>query len=104
MERIKCLNLYQKKILLFIVLIMLVFTVIYPIIIAREGFAYKDAILIPNQENDSVVYTGKIQGKQASFTVSPEKTVEFRYGDKFYGPYTLKVDSSAIPKSKEMEV
>lgn len=68
----------------------LAFTVVYPMTIAREGFAYENGILIPTQGNDNTVYSGKIQGKQASFTVYADKTVGFQYGDKTYGPYTAK--------------
>ena len=102
MEKIKCLNRYQKGSLLLITAMVLVFTVVYPMTIAREGFAYKNNILIPNQENGNAVYSGKIQGKQASFTVSADKTVVFQYGDKIYGPYTAKEDPTAIPKDEEL--
>lgn len=103
MEKIKSLNRYQKAVLLFITIMVLIFTILYPITIAREGFAYKDAILVPHQENDSVVYSGKLQGKPTRFTVFADKTVEFQYGDKSYGPYTAREDPTAIPKDKEQE-
>ena len=64
------------------VAMIIVFTMLYPITIARVGFAYKDAILVPNYENNSTVYSGKIQGKQANFTVYEDKTVLFQYDDK----------------------
>lgn len=80
----------------------LVFTVVYPMTINREGFVYKDAILVPNQENGNTIYSGKIQGKRASFTVYADKTVEFQYGDKTYGPYSAKKDPTAIPKDSEL--
>lgn len=103
MGKIESLNRYQKVILLLITIMVLVFTVIYPITIAREGFAYKDAILVPHQENNIVVYSGKLQGKPTSFTVFADKTVEFQYGDQIYGPYTAREDPTAIPKDKEQE-
>ena len=71
--------------------------------IARKGFLYKDTILTPNQENGNTIYSGKIQGKQTSFTVSEDKTVIFQYDDKTYGPYSAKEDPTAIPKNMEME-
>ena len=80
----------------------LVFTVVYPMTIAREGFAYGNAILVQNQEDGNTTYSGKIQGKQAKFTVSADRTVEFQYGDKIYGPYTAKKDPTALPKDHEM--
>lgn len=81
----------------------LAFTIIYPFVIAREGFAYKNAILTAGYENGAGIYSGKIQGKQATFTVSADKTVTFQWGDKTYGPYTAKKDSTAIPKDSEMK-
>ncbi|WP_369282219.1 hypothetical protein [Oscillibacter sp. GMB15532] len=93
---------YQKGVLLLMIAVVLAFTVIYPMTIAREGFAYEDAILIQAQENGNTVYSGKVQGKQTSFTVYADKMVEFQYGDKIYGPYTAKGDPTAIPKDSEM--
>ena len=78
-----------------------VFAVVYAVTIAREGFVYRDAILVPNQENGNTVYSGKIHGVQAGFTVYADKTVEFRYGDKLYGPYAAREDPSAIPDADE---
>ena len=100
MERIKSLGRYQKGVLLFMIAMVLIFTVLYPTTIAREGFAYKNAILIPNSENGSTVYSGKIQGKQAEFTVCEDKTVYFQYDDKTYGPYTRREVLNSIMVKK----
>jgi len=102
MKRIKCLNWYQKGVLLFMAAMTLIFTALYPMTMAREGFAYKNAILVPDTNDGNTVYSGKIQGKQAVFTVSADKTVTFRYGDTVYGPYTVKTDPTAIPRDSEM--
>ena len=80
----------------------LIFAVVYPMTISRVGFEYKDTILVPSQENGGTVYSGKIQGQQARFTVSEDKTVVFQHGNKTYGPYTAKEDPTAIPKDEEM--
>lgn len=102
MEKIKGLNRYQKGVLIFMIAMALVFAVVYPMTISKVGFEYKDTILVPSQENGSTVYSGKIQGKQARFTVSEDRTVVFQHGDKTYGPYTAKEDPTAIPKDKKM--
>ncbi|WP_125116709.1 hypothetical protein [Agathobaculum sp. Marseille-P7918] len=102
MERLRSLNRFQKAILILMTAIVIVFTVLYPLTISRVGFAYHDAILIPNQENGSTVYSGKIQGTEAHFTVSADKAVTFQYGDKTYGPYTAQEDPSAIPQDNEL--
>lgn len=95
MERIKRLNLYQKGVLLALVLLVLAFSVIYPVTMARKGYAYMDAILVPAEENGSTVYTGELAGSPARFSVSDNKTVLFEYRGKAYGPYTVREDPSA---------
>ena len=102
MDKIKKLNRYQQGILLFMIAMTLIFAVIYPITIRRVGFEYNDSILVPSLENGTTVYSGKIKGQAAHFTVSEDKTVTFQYGDKTYGPYTAKEDSTAIPKNQEL--
>lgn len=97
MERVKSLGRYPKGILLLMIVMVLVFAVIYSVTTARVGFAYWNSILVPSQENGNTVYSGEIQGKQASFTVSADNTVVFQHGNKVYGPYTAKEDATAIP-------
>ena len=101
LRRITCLGRYQKAVLLFMTVMVLVFTVIYPATLNREGFLYQDAILIPGQEDSETVYSGKIQGETAVFTVYEDRTVAFQYGDKRYGPYTARKDPAAAPKDGE---
>lgn len=103
MNRIKSLNGYQKGILLLMIAMIIIFTVFYAKTISRVGFAYQGAILVPSQENGSTVYAGKIEGEQASFTVTQDQTVVFQYGDKTYGPYTVKKDSTALPKAEDLK-
>lgn len=102
MKRVKGLGRYQKGVLLFMMIMVLVFTILYPVTISREGFAYKNAILVPHPEDGGTVYSGKIQGRQADFTVLADKTVYFQYDGKTYGPYTAREDASAIPKESEL--
>ena len=101
-NRIKNLSLYQKGVLIVMLVMALVFTVFYPMTISRVGFEYKDTILVPKQEETRTVYTGKIQGEHAQFTVSKDGTVVFHHGDTLYGPYTVKLDATAIPKNSEL--
>lgn len=96
MERFKRLEVYQKAILLCVVIMALLFSGIYTAVTHRKGFAYQDAILVPAQENGNMVYSGRIKGERACFTVYADKTVEFQYGDKAYGPYTAREDPTAI--------
>ena len=82
MTKFQSLNQYQKIVLLILAAMTALFSILYLIAFSRKGFAYKDTILIPNQEEGSTVYSGKIEGQLARFTVSPDKTVLFQYGDK----------------------
>lgn len=102
MERIKQLGRDQKIILCLMMLMIVVFTIVYSITIAREGFLYKEAILVPNEENGVITYSGKIEGEQAVFTISEDKSIKFQYGDKVYGPYVIKEDETAIPEDSAM--
>lgn len=102
MERIKGLNRYQKGVLVVMVAMVLVFTVLYPVITSRQGFVYWDSFLVCTQEGDNTVYGGKVNGEPASFTVTPDKAVEFQYGQTTYGPYTLQMDPSAVPDGVDM--
>ena len=86
MERWKQLGKYQKAVLIFITAMSLMFVIVYSVTIHREGFAYQKNILVPSEENGSTMYSGKIKGEQARFTVSADKVVEFQHGDKIYGP------------------
>lgn len=98
MERINNLSRYQKGILILLVVMAILFTVLYSKATSREGFLYKDEILVVSEESGNKVYSGKIQGEESKFTVSTEKEVSFQYGEITYGPYRVKEDSAAIPE------
>lgn len=88
MERIRSLGRYQKGILILMAAMLLLFTALYPIVLSREGFLYRNALLIPSEEGGNTVYAGKIEGQPASFTLYDDRSVQFQYGDATYGPYT----------------
>ena len=88
MERIRSLGRYQKGILILMAAMLLLFTALYPIVLSREGFLYRNALLIPSEEDGNTVYAGKIEGQPASFTLYDDRSVQFQYGDSVYGPYT----------------
>ncbi len=100
MQRIKNLNGYQKGLLLLLLAMALVFAVVYHMTIARVGVLYQNAIFVPAEENGVTVYSGKLRGKQAEFTVSADKTVSFRCDGQTYGPYTVKEDPTARPEDE----
>lgn len=102
MERINNLDRYQKGLLILLALMLVIFSVQYCVVSSRMGFLYKDCILIPSQENGNTLYSGKIKGQEAVFTVNPGNSLSFRYGEKQYGPYTVTEDPEAVPKEEPM--
>lgn len=100
--RIRALGKYQKAVLAAAILLVLVFSVLYPVTMGREGYLYRGALLTPGQEEGGTVYTGTVNGVQARFTVAPDRAVTFQYGEATYGPYTAVEDPSAIPESADM--
>ena len=102
MERIRNLETFQKVMLIISVLLVLVFSVLYPVVISRVGFEYMDSILVPEQSGGGTVYSGRIGGVEASFAVSADKTVEFHYGGDLYGLYAVVEDPKAVPEDVEL--
>ena len=98
MKKIKNLNSIQKAILCVMLVMVMIFSVVYPKIASRIGFEYQGNILVLSEENGVKVYSGKWNGQPISFVVNKDQTIEFRSGDSLYGPYTLKWDSSAAPE------
>lgn len=102
MKRIKALNRYQKGILILLAAMLAIFCVVYSVVISKVGYLYKNTILLPSTQDGSTVYSGKLQEQEASFTVTADKEITFRLGDKVYGPYIIKKDASAKPKDHPM--
>ena len=100
MERIKNLDTFQKIVLILMAVMLVYFTVAYAVSINRKGFAYQESIFVAEQEGENTVYSGKIEGAPASFTVTPEKVVTFHYRNQTYGPYTAKEDPTAVPEGE----
>lgn len=93
---------FGKLLLLALIVMALVFAVVYPVVAAREGYLYNDQILVPGTENGNTIYSAQVKGEQWRITVTPDKTVTFRCGEKEYGPYTAKIDPTAIPKEDNL--
>lgn len=102
MERIKNLNRYQKIVLLLLSAMLLIFTAAYAVVSSRVGFSYRDTILRAQVVDGTTVYSGRIRGETTTFTVTQDKIVTYCYGDKQYGPYTVREDPSAIPEDSDL--
>lgn len=102
MERIKELDRYQKFLLILLLVMAVGFTTAYCVVNSREGLLYRDSIFLPEKENGSTVYVGRLEGEESRFTVTADQTVTFQWGSKVYGPYTVKEDPTAIPKDRDI--
>lgn len=91
---------FQKVLLLVLSAMAAVFAVLYGVTVSKVGFLYRDVILVPHTQDGSTIYAGKLQGAEAAFTVTADKTVTFRWGDREYGPYTAAEDPSAHPQRR----
>lgn len=92
MERIKSLTCYEKVVFFLTLAVAAFFSILYPITMAKTGFLYIDTIFIPTEAENATIYSGKLRGVQSRFVVYRDNTAEFYYGEKYYGPYTLKED------------
>ena len=102
MERIKNLDRFQKIVLLLLSVMLVIFTAAYAVISSRVGFSYRDTILRAQVVDGTTVYSGRIRGETTTFTVTQDKVVTYCYGDKQYGPYTVREDPSAIPEDSDL--
>ncbi len=102
MERIKELTRTKKGFLLFMLVMVLVFVVLYPVTVSRVGYSYHGKIFVPEETAGSTVYSARLWGKPAQFTVSGGNTVEFRHGDTVYGPYTVTKVPEAVPEESDI--
>ena len=95
--RFSRLNWYQKAVLIFVIAMSVVFTVAYVVVSSKEGFLYKNSIFTPTEVRGKKIYSGKIGGNQAVFTIK-DNTLVFKCGDETYGPYIFREDPTAIPE------
>ena len=102
MDCFRELDRYQKALLILLALMAVVFLAIYCQVSGREGYRYNDRIFVPETREDVTVYTGKLDGQEAAFTVTGN-AVTFRWGETEYGPYTVREDATAIPQDNDLK-
>ena len=100
MERIRNLNRYQKALLAVLTLMALVFGAVYHVVSSRVGYLYENRILLPSEQGGNQLYSGTIDGRVCTFTVTADGTVTLRHGDRVYGPYTVREDPTAKPEDE----
>ena len=77
MDCFRELDRYQKALLILLALMAVVFLAIYGQVSGREGYRYNDRIFVPETQEDVTVYTGKLDGQEAAFTVTGNKGEAF---------------------------
>ena len=102
MKRIKDLDIFQQGLLAAMAVMVLVFSVLYPMALGRKGIEFRNALLVRHAKNGTTVYSGRVNDQDTSFTVSPDGTIFYRHGSAEYGPYTVREDPTAIPKDDAM--
>ncbi len=88
----------QKIVLLVTVLLVLVFTVLYPLAFFQQGNWYGGSFLTFSQNRETVTYTGRVEGEPLTITVDGDKTISTQWGDVRRGPYTVREDPTALPQ------
>lgn len=99
MERIKNLGRFQKGVLVVLIAVVTIFTILYSIAFSKIGFVDGDAFLEKRMDGNDTVYTGTTDGYVLSYKITQENVVFCNYGDHTYGPYTVRKDPTAVPKS-----
>lgn len=102
MERIKNLSKTQKVLMIIIAVMIIAFSIIYPIIMSIKGIEFRDDFLTRKEGQGKVTYTDEY----TSITVYDDQRIEYKcyhrftgegYSDVTYGPYSWTEDPSAIP-------
>lgn len=91
-------NLYQKGIIILLSVAAVAFLAIYFALSFRTGIKYEDEFFRFDEVDGNKTYSGTIDGQKCCFTVTPDKTMTFRCGEKVYGPYVVKEDPTAAPE------
>lgn len=97
MNRFRELGRFPKILLIALLLMVVAFGAVYGITASRVGYLHNDEIFVPRQEHGATLYEATVDGQDCVFTVT-EDTVTLVWGDKTYGPYTLREDLTAVPE------
>lgn len=106
MERIKNLSKTQKVLMVIIAVMIVAFSIIYPVIMSIKGIEFRRDFLTKKEGQGDVTYTDGY----TSITVYDDQRIEFKcyhrftgdgYKDIIYGPYSWTEDPSAIPAVTE---
>ena len=103
MQKIRSLGTYEKIILVLLLMMVLLFSVLYPVTMSKKGFAYRGSVLTPTKTEDGTIFSGAVRGTPVSFEVFNDRSVVCRVGDQIIGPYSVTEDRDAVPKGHPWE-
>lgn len=101
MNRFRELGRYPKILLILLLGMTVIFAGVYGVVTSRVGFLHNDTIFVPRQENGITLYEATVDDQRCAFTVTAD-TVTLLWGNKTYGPYTLREDPTAVPKEDSL--
>ena len=88
-----------RRVLLILMLVEIAaFGIAMAVTVDRMGLEYDGGLLYPRTEGDVTWYEGRVDGVDAAFSVTPDGTVEYRWGEYVYGPYQVVEDPTALPE------
>lgn len=97
-ERWRKMSLFRRVLLVLLAAMILGFGIATPIVTSQWGIEYGDTLLYRTEEAGVCRYSGRVDGENAVFTVSPDGTVEYQWGDLLYGPWQVVEDPTASPE------
>lgn len=97
-ENWRSLERLQQVLLLALAAMFVCFTVVYPILNTRKGVAWRDTLLLCARAGENTVYTGRLWGREAVFTVSPGGVVSCMWDGIEGETYTVVPDGTAAPE------
>ena len=98
MENRRSLERLQQVLLVILAAMFVLFTILYPILNTRKGVAWRDTLLLRTRAGENTVYTGRLWGREAVFTVSPGGTVSCTWDGVAGEAYTVVPDGTAAPE------
>lgn len=88
---------FRRVLLILMLAEILGFAIAMVVAVNRLGMEYSNELFYPRTEGDVTWYEGRVDGEKAAFSVTPDGTVEYRWGEYDYGPYQVVEDPTAVP-------
>lgn len=92
----------RKFLLLFLAIVVLLFSVLYLVMGRQTYLEYDDALFSRSEEGGRVIYTAQVDGQPAILTVEGDCVITYQLGNTIYGPYTIRDEPAAAPDTDEL--